>query len=126
MLSKIPEQYLESLTVRDLEELLERKMKSNSQLSDLMRERDHLRLELRRVEDQIEAIEKRERGENGTSSSGYSLGSGGRGLGSFGSASTSYRSGVGGAAGAGPLSGTEPSSRMAQVYVVSAMTLSAA
>ncbi len=111
MLSKIPEQYLESLTVRDLEELLERKMKSNSQLSDLMRERDHLRLELRRVEDQIEAIEKRERGENGTSSSGYSLGSGGRGLGSFGSASTSYRSGVGGAAGAGPLSGTEPSSR---------------
>jgi hypothetical protein len=60
MLSKIPERFLESLTVRDLEELLERK-KKNSQLRDLLRERDRLRLEIRRIDDQIEAIERNQR-----------------------------------------------------------------
>ena len=57
MLSKVPQQYLENLTVGDLEELLEMK-KQKPQLGEFMRERERLRLELRRVEDQIQAYEK--------------------------------------------------------------------
>lgn len=57
MLSKIPNSILEELTVQDLEQLLELK-KQNVQLGDLLRERERLRLELRRIEDQIEALER--------------------------------------------------------------------
>ena len=42
MLSKIPQKYFEQLTVRELEDLLERKRK-NPTLAELMRERDRLR-----------------------------------------------------------------------------------
>jgi len=38
------------LTLRDLEDLIELKRKNNA-LSELMRERDRLRLELKRIED---------------------------------------------------------------------------
>lgn len=48
---------LESLTVRDLEDLLEQK-KKNTQLADLLRERERLRLELRKIEDSIETLER--------------------------------------------------------------------
>jgi hypothetical protein len=57
MLSKIPQKLLESLTLRDLEDLIEIKRKNNA-VSDLMRERDRLRLELKRIEDSIEAMER--------------------------------------------------------------------
>lgn len=57
MLSKIPQKVIESLTVRDLEDLLELKRKNNA-ISELMRDRDRLRLELKRVEDSIEAMER--------------------------------------------------------------------
>jgi hypothetical protein len=48
---------VDSLTIREIEELLELK-KKNTQVSDLVRERDRLRLELRRIEDAIEALER--------------------------------------------------------------------
>src|SRR5206468_9313374 len=57
MLSKIPQKFLDSLTLRDLEDLIEIKRKNNA-ISDLMRERDRLRLELKRVEDSIESMER--------------------------------------------------------------------
>ena len=57
MQSNVPRKLLESLTIKDLEDLLELK-KKNTQLSDLLKERDRLRLELRRVEDSIEAMER--------------------------------------------------------------------
>jgi uncharacterized protein YdcH (DUF465 family) len=57
MISNIPNRMLESLTVRELEELLALK-KNNVQLSDLLRERDRLRLEIRRIEDSIDALER--------------------------------------------------------------------
>ncbi len=57
MLSKIPQKVIDSLTVRDLEDLIELKRKNNA-VSDLMRERDRLRLELKRIEDSIEAMER--------------------------------------------------------------------
>jgi hypothetical protein len=57
MLSNLPRKSLDSLTVRELEDLLEQK-KKNTQLSDLLRERDRLRLELRKVEDSIETLER--------------------------------------------------------------------
>ena len=57
MQSKIPEQYFDRLTIRDLEELLERK-KKNESLADLLRERDRLRLELKTLDDRIEAVER--------------------------------------------------------------------
>lgn len=60
MLSKIPQSYLEQLTVREIEEILEHKRK-NRALAELLRERDRLRLELRHVEDEIEAVEKAHR-----------------------------------------------------------------
>ncbi len=67
MLAKVPRSLLEDLTVRDLEHLLELKKKETG-LAELLRERDRLRLELRRVEDSIEAMERanlEERGNNG-------------------------------------------------------------
>ncbi|HVR75209.1 MAG TPA: hypothetical protein VMT52_12790 [Planctomycetota bacterium] len=45
------------MSIKDLEELLELK-KKNTQLVDLLRDRDRLRLELRRIEDSIEALER--------------------------------------------------------------------
>jgi hypothetical protein len=57
MLSNLPHKALEQLTVKDLEELLELK-KRNTQIGDLLKERERLRLELRRVEDCISAMEK--------------------------------------------------------------------
>ncbi len=57
MLSNLPQKWLDSLTIKDLEEILELK-KKNTQLSDLLRDRDRLRLELRRIEDAIDAFEK--------------------------------------------------------------------
>jgi len=58
MLSKIPQKVIESLTIRDLEDLIELKRKRSSAISDLMRDRDRLRLELKRIEDSIEAMER--------------------------------------------------------------------
>ena len=55
--SKIHRDFLNELTVRDLEQLLELK-KKDTKVSDLLRERDRLRLELRHVEDQIESLER--------------------------------------------------------------------
>jgi hypothetical protein len=57
MISNLPRRLLESLSVKELEELLELK-KKNTQLADLLRERDHLRLELRRIEDQVATLER--------------------------------------------------------------------
>ena len=57
MLSNLPRKWLDSLTLKELEELLELK-KKNTQLADLLRDRDRLRLELRRIEDAIETFEK--------------------------------------------------------------------
>ncbi len=57
MLAKVPKSLLEDLTVRDLENLLELK-KQGTGLAELLRERDRMRLELRRVEDSIEAMER--------------------------------------------------------------------
>lgn len=57
--SKIHSDFLNELTVRDLEQLLELK-KKDTKVSDLLRERDRLRLELRHVEDQIESLERSE------------------------------------------------------------------
>lgn len=57
MLSNAPRKVIDSLTVKDLEELLELKRK-NTQLSDLLKERERLRLELRHVEDSIETVER--------------------------------------------------------------------
>ena len=67
MLAKVPKHVLEELTVRDLEQLLALK-KRDSNLAELLRDRDRLRLELRRVEDEIEAVEKAQREENGADS----------------------------------------------------------
>ena len=57
MLSRIKEKKIEELTVRELEELLRQK-KSNKTIADLLKERDLMRLELRRIEDQIEVVER--------------------------------------------------------------------
>ncbi len=57
MLSKIPQKIIDSLTLRDLEDLIELKRKNNA-ISDLLRERDRLRLELKRIEDSIETLER--------------------------------------------------------------------
>jgi hypothetical protein len=57
MVSNTARRLVDSLTVRELEELLELK-KKNTQIGDLVRERDRLRLELRRIEDAIDAIER--------------------------------------------------------------------
>jgi len=57
MLSKIPQKLIDTLTVRDLEDLIELKRKNNA-IAELMRERDRLRLELKRIEDSIEAMER--------------------------------------------------------------------
>ena len=57
MFSKVTEKNIQDLTVRELEELLERK-KGNETIAELIKQRDHLRLELQRVEDQIELIER--------------------------------------------------------------------
>ena len=57
MVSHVARKLIDSLTIRELEELLELK-KKNTQISDLLRERDRLRLELRRIEDSIEAVER--------------------------------------------------------------------
>ncbi len=67
MLARVPKSLLEDLTVRDLEHLLELKKKETG-LADLLRDRDRLRLELRRVEDSIDAMERanlEERSANG-------------------------------------------------------------
>jgi len=79
MLSRVNEKKLDELTVRELEDLLQQK-KSNVTIAELMKERDRMRLELRRIDDQIELIESS--GESGgwevrseTSQSGQSLGS---------------------------------------------------
>ena len=57
MFSNVTEKNIQDLTVRELEELLERK-KGNETIAELIRQRDHLRRELRQVEDQIELIER--------------------------------------------------------------------
>ena len=57
MLSRIQPQGLERLTVRELEDLLERK-KRNQTLGDLLRERDRLRSELRSLEKSIDLYER--------------------------------------------------------------------
>lgn len=57
MVSLVPRSLLDSLTVRELEDLLDLKRR-NTQVADLLRERDRLRLELRRVEDSIETLER--------------------------------------------------------------------
>lgn len=57
MISNVPRKMLDSLSIRELEELLELK-KKNTQLADLLRTRDCLRLELRRIEDSIESFER--------------------------------------------------------------------
>jgi uncharacterized protein YdcH (DUF465 family) len=57
MISNLPRKVLESLTIKDLEALLELK-KKDARLEDLLKERDRLRLELRRLEDSIEALER--------------------------------------------------------------------
>ncbi|MBN1444356.1 MAG: hypothetical protein JXA90_16715 [Planctomycetes bacterium] len=59
MISKLSTNVLEQLTIRELEELLERKKRSQG-LSELLRQRDQLRLELRRLDDAIDAIERSE------------------------------------------------------------------
>jgi hypothetical protein len=59
MVSKIPQKYVDLLTIRDLEDLIELKRR-NGAVSDLMRERDRLRLELKRIEDTIERLERSE------------------------------------------------------------------
>ena len=63
MLSNIPRRVLDSLTIRDLETLLELK-KKDTRLADLLRDRDRLRLELRRIEDSIEALERLDEADN--------------------------------------------------------------
>lgn len=70
MLSRIPQKYYEQLTVRELEDLLERK-KRNHKLADLLRDRDRLRLELRRLEDVIDALERRGEQEDDESGGEY-------------------------------------------------------
>lgn len=57
MFSKFPHKSLESLTLRELEDLIELKRRNNA-VGDLVRERDRLRLELKRVEDSIETHER--------------------------------------------------------------------
>jgi len=57
MLSKIPHKLIETLTIRDLEDLIELKRKNNV-ITDLVRDRDRLRLELKRIEDSIETLER--------------------------------------------------------------------
>lgn len=57
MKSNVPRSLLESLTLKDIEELLALK-RQNTQLADLLRERERLRLELRRIEDSIETYER--------------------------------------------------------------------
>ena len=59
MFSKIPQKYVENLTIRDLEDLIELK-KRNGSLADLIRDRDRLRLELKRIEDTIDRLEREE------------------------------------------------------------------
>lgn len=68
MKSNLPQDVLEALTVKDLEELLERK-KKDVRLADLLRERDRLRLELKRIEDAIEAAERAARKEGSSPAS---------------------------------------------------------
>lgn len=79
MLSNIPRRVLDSLTIKDLETLLELK-KKDTRLQDLLRDRDRLRLELRRVEDSIEALERLDGAENARGEA-----SGGSGATDFGS-----------------------------------------
>ena len=50
MLSRVNEKKVEELTVRELEELLEQK-KGNVTIAELLKERDRLRLEIRRIDD---------------------------------------------------------------------------
>lgn len=57
MKSNLPRSLLDSLTVKELEDLLALK-RENTQLADLLRERDRFRLELRKIEDSIEALER--------------------------------------------------------------------
>jgi hypothetical protein len=57
MQSKISLKLIETLTIRDLEDLIEVKRKNNA-ITDLVRDRDRLRLELKRVEDSIETLER--------------------------------------------------------------------
>ena len=57
MFSKIPQKYIDTLTIRDLEDIIEVK-KRNGSVNELARERDRLRLELKRVEDAIERLER--------------------------------------------------------------------
>ncbi|MBN1419125.1 MAG: hypothetical protein JXP34_10135 [Planctomycetes bacterium] len=56
MLSKIPSEYIDLLSVRDLEELLEKKRR-DGRLRDLMQERDRLQREMDRVNEEIQSIE---------------------------------------------------------------------
>jgi hypothetical protein len=57
MLSKIQRKSLESLSLRELEDLIQRKRQSQP-LAELIKERDRLRLELHRVEGVIAEIER--------------------------------------------------------------------
>ncbi len=73
MLARVPKSLLEDLTVRDLEHLLELKKKETG-LAELLRERDRLRLELRRIEDSIGAMERANLEERNTNGGGDSPG----------------------------------------------------
>ena len=77
MFSKTPPKYVENLTIRDLEDLIELK-KRNGELAELLRQRDHLRLERKRIEDTIERLEReeiKERDPEATSTRGVFVGS---------------------------------------------------
>jgi len=58
MLSKIPQEYLKFLSVKDLETLLDLKRR-DEELQELMERRDRLARELEAVEERIQAIEDR-------------------------------------------------------------------
>jgi uncharacterized protein YdcH (DUF465 family) len=59
MVSKIPQKYVDSLTIRDLEDLIELKAQGG-EIANLIRERNRLRLEIKRVEDTIERLERQQ------------------------------------------------------------------
>ncbi len=58
MLSKIPQEYLKQLSVKDLETLLESK-RHDEELHELMEKREQLRRELDAVNERIQVIEER-------------------------------------------------------------------
>lgn len=57
MFYKIPQRYIDTLTIRDLEDLIALKAQ-HGDLANLVRERNRLRLEIKRIEDTIERFER--------------------------------------------------------------------